>query len=318
MAKHGREQTKKGGTVWRVVFVIALIVFVCSIAALGVLGFSYLQGQMKYNDVAKDSGFDAGDIVSTELAEVKVDWDALLAVNPDTVAWLYIPNTNINYPVVRGDDNDYYLTHSFDGDAGWLANYGTVFMDYRNKPDWSDEAYFIYGHHMNDGSMFTDLVGFTDQARFDECRTLYLLTPNGNFKLRSFAMLHLEVETGSVQTNFETPADMQAYVQDKIAQSVVNPGDIPAAADIKKVFALFTCDNISIDGRYTLYAYVEETSAEGLTGNLGLEQSGGQTTGFVNDLMMGEEVEEPAGQNAEQGSAAQSEAEEQEGAKAAS
>ena len=289
MARHNREQARKGGTAWRVVFVIALVVFAGSLIALGVMAFSYMQGQMKYSDAAKESGLDTDDIPNTDLAEVKVDWDALLAENPDTVAWLYVPNTKINYPVVRGEDNEYYLTHSFDGDEGWLANYGTVFLDYRNNPDWSDASYFIYGHHMNDGSMFSDLVGLTDQKRFDECRTLYLLTPKGNFKLRSFAMLHIETEADIVQVSYQTPADMQAYVQDKINQSVVDLGTIPAAADITKTFALFTCDNISLDGRYILFAYIEETSAEGLTGNLGLDASNGQTTGFVNDLMVEEE-----------------------------
>lgn len=314
MAQHGRERAKKGGSAWRVVFVIALLVFVCSSVALGVMAYSYLQGQMKYNDVAKNSGLDTSDIAKTELAEVKVDWDALLSVNPDTVAWLYVPNTRINYPVVRGDDNDYYLTHSFEGDAGWLANYGTVFMDCKNNPDWSDQSYFIYGHHMNDGSMFADLVGLTDQARFDECRTLYLLTPNGNFKLRSFAMLHTEVEENLVQMNFATPAEMEAYVQDKIDQSEVSPGDIPAAADITKTFALFTCDNISVDGRYILYAYIAESSAAGLTGNLGLEQSGGQTSGFDNDLMMSEGAQEAAGQDADRQTESRVEDEAEEGA----
>lgn len=290
MAQHSNGQVKKGGGVWRVVFVIALIVFLVSVISLGVMAFSYLQGQMKYNDTAKDSGLDTDDIASAELAEVSVDWDALLAVNSDTVAWLYVPNTNINYPVVRGDDNEYYLTHSFDGDEGWLANYGSIFLDYQNKPDWSDQSNFIYGHHMNDGSMFTDLVNMTDQKRFDECRTLYLLTPQGNFKLRSFAMLHLEVDEDIVQMNFATPEDMKAYVQDKIDKSVVNPGNIPAVADITKTFALFTCDNVSLDGRYILYAYVEETSAEGLSGNLGLQQSDGKTIGFANDLMMEDEA----------------------------
>lgn len=295
MARHNSEQARKGGTAWRVVFVIALVVFVGSLTALGVMAYSYMQGQMKYNDAARESGLDTDDIPNADLAEVKVDWDALLAENPDTVAWLYVPNTKINYPVVRGEDNEYYLTHSFDGDEGWLANYGTVFLDYRNNPDWSDASYFIYGHHMNDGSMFSDLVGLTDQKRFDECRTLYLLTPKGNFKLRSFAMLHMETEADIVQVSYQTPADMQAYVQDKINQSVVDPGTIPAAADITKTFALFTCDNISLDGRYILFAYIEETSAEGLTGNLGLEASNGQTTGFVNDLMVEEEPQkEPA------------------------
>ena len=286
MAQHGNMQQKNNAGVWRVVFVVALIVLVAALAGLGVMAYSYMQGQMKYNDVAKESGFDADDVERGQLAEASVDWDALLKTNADTVAWLYIPNTSINYPVVRGEDNDFYLTHGFDGDAGWLANYGTVFMDYRNNPDWSDQLYFTYGHHMNDGSMFSDLAGFTDQARFDECRTVYLLSPGGNFKLRSFAMLHIDADETIVQQNFESTDDMTAYIQDKIDKSAVDPGTIPAASDIKKAFGFSTCDNLSTDGRYVLYAYVDETSAEGLTGMLGLEVSDGQTTGFVNDLMV--------------------------------
>lgn len=285
MTRYDAEKKRKGGRGWRAVFVIALIVLIASLATLGVIAFSYLQGQWKYGKVADDAGFDPND-ATTSISEVSVDWEALLEVNGDTVAWLYVPNTSINYPVVRAEDNDYYLTHDFDGSQGWLANYGAIFMDYRNKPDWSDQSYFIYGHHMNDGSMFSDVAGMTDQARFDECRTLYLLTPTGNFKLRTFAMLHVSADDKIVQTGFESAEDMAEYVQDKIDQSVVDPGSIPDAAKIEKTVALATCDNLYTDGRYILYAYVEETTAEGLTGVLGISTEDGQANGFVNDLMM--------------------------------
>lgn len=282
-----RQKRSRNG--WRIVFIVALIVLIVSVISLGVVGFSYLQGQMKYSAAAAKAGFDANDITEEHLDEVKVDWDALLAVNSDTVAWVYMPNTNINYPVVQAEDNDYYLTHDFDGDQGWLANYGSVFMDYRNNPAWTDQSYFMYGHHMNDGSMFADLAGLTDQARFDECRVIYLLTPTGNFKLRTFAMLHVAADDAIVQTNFATAADMTAYVQDKIDRSVVDPGQIPAASGMKKIFALATCDNLYSDGRYILYAYVEKTSAEGLTGDLGIDAPDGEANGFVNDLTLEEE-----------------------------
>lgn len=275
---------KKNGGVWRAVFVIALIVFLASVVALGVIAYSYFQGQAKYNETAQKAGLDASDVSAAPLAELNVDWKALLEANPDTVAWVLMPNTSINYPVVRGADNEYYLTHDFDGEAGWLANYGAVFMDYRNNPNWSDQQYFIYGHHMNDGSMFADLAGLTDQARFDECRTVYMLSPHGNFKLRTFAMVHDSADAAIVQTSFANPADMAAYIQDKIDQSVVNPGEIPAASAIKQAFAFATCDNMYADGRYILYAYVEQTTAEGLTGDLGIETQEGETNGFVNDL----------------------------------
>ena len=282
MADHGE---RKRSSAWRVVFVVALLVLIGSLVALGLIWFSYWQGQSKYRDIANESGLDADDVEGGNLAELSVDWDSLLASNADTVAWVYVPNTDINYPVVQAGDNDYYLTHDFDGEAGWLANYGSVFMDYRNNPDWSDSVYFVYGHHMNDGSMFTDLAGLVDQARFDECRTVYLLTPHGNFKLRTFAMLHVPADDEVVQQNFSSAQDMAAYVQDKIDRSVVVAGGIPDAGDITKAFAFATCDNQYTDGRYILYAYVDLTTAEGLTGELGVSTADGEA-GFVNDLMM--------------------------------
>ena len=258
---------------WTVVLVVAVIVFVCAIGALIAIGLSYFQGQQKYQELEQYAS-----VASTEDAEVPeekplasltVDWASLLERNPDTVAWLFVPNTAINYPVVQGEDNEYYLTHDFNGDKGWIANYGAIFMDSSNKPNWSDDAYFIYGHHMNDGSMFADLAGMLDQARFDECRTAYVLSPTGNFRLRTFAVIHCAADDAIVQPRFGSRAEMTAYVQDKIDRSVVKCDDIPAADKMRMIFAFATCDNAS-DRRYVLYAYVEGTTTEGLKGSVGV------------------------------------------------
>ena len=284
MPAHLKSNDSRGARAWRIVFAISLVVFVAALAVLGVMAFSYFQGQVKYAEIAKSADFDPVDVEGKQLEQVTVDWSSLIEANGDTVAWLLVPNTDVNYPVVRGDDNEYYLTHDFDGEAGWLANYGAVFMDYRNNPDWSDQSYFIYGHHMNDGSMFADLAGLADQARFDECRTIYLLSPTGNFRLRTFAMLHVSADDEIVQANFSTPGDMASYVRKALESSVVDPGDVPAAGEMEKVFAFATCDNQFADGRYILFAYVDETTAEGLAGTLGMQREDGQAVGFANDL----------------------------------
>ena len=256
--KTGQRATSplSGRRVWTVVFVVAAVVLAASLAVLGALWFSYLQGQQKYEGIAESVDLAAVSEDVDDLAGVNVDWDALRAVNPDVVAWVYIPRTNVNYPVVRGKDNEYYLTHDFGGEAGWLAQYGSVFMDWRNNPDWSDAAYFLYGHHMNDGSMFTAIAEMADQARFDAGRTVYLLSPTRNFKLRTFSLVHCAADDPLVQTGFGSPEDMAAYIQDKIDRSIVNVGEIPGAVDITKSFAFATCDNVS-GGRYVLYAYIE-------------------------------------------------------------
>ena len=266
-------------------FVIAITVFLACLIAIAVIAVSYLQGQLKYRHIAENAELEQA---QGNLAQFKVDWDALLAANPDTVAWLYIPNTAINYPVVRAEDNDYYLTHDFDGVQGWLANFGTIFMDYRNNPDWSDQGYFIYGHHMNDGSMFADIAGMREQWRFDECRTVYLLSPRGNFKLRSFALVHTNADDALVQTGFSSAQEMQAYIQDKIDRSVVSGGDIASVKAMKKVFALATCDNVA-DGRYVLFAYIDETDVNDLVGTVGVGIENDEPVGLHAELAQSEQ-----------------------------
>ena len=280
---NGQKPGKRGRKgPWNVVFVIALVVFIVSVSLLGLIFLSYCQGKMKYNDIADKGDIDTA-AVDKDYRGVTIDWDALLAANPDTVGWIYVPGTAINYPVVQGGDNEYYLTHDFDGDAGWLANYGAIFLDYRNKRDWTDQAYFIYGHHMNDGSMFADVAGMSDQGRFDSCRTAYFLTPNGNFKLRTFTLVHCDADDPLVETTFASKEDMTAYLQDKMDRSIVECKDAPKASQIKKVFALATCDNYSA-GRYVLYTYVEGTSVDGLEGQIGISEGEDGSVELVDDL----------------------------------
>ena len=275
---------KKRGP-WRIVLVVAIIVLACSLGGLAFIGFSYWQGQQKYDDIARMAGLeelDAIDIAvdeAEELPALTVDWDALRAANPETVAWVYMPGTPINYPVVQTDNNDKYLTVDFDGDAGWLANYGAIFLDYRNDPDFKDKANFIYGHHMNDGSMFAELAALGNQERFDECRTVYLLTPSKNHRLRTFALVHVGAYDPIVQTEFSSTEEFREYVQQKKDYSIVYVDDAPDAEDIGRVYAFATCDEYG-GGRYVLFAYEQAADAEGLSGTLGMAEEDGQVVGF--------------------------------------
>ena len=250
---------KKGGP-WRAVFWVALVVFVLALAALGLIGFSYWQGQQTYNDIAEQGFNPPSDIEGTSLADLTVDWDALKAVNPDTVGWIYIPGTPVNYPVVHTTDNDKYLTRDFKGSEGWIATFGAIFLAAENKGDFTDANNIVYGHHLNDGSMFACIADFEDKAKFGEHRTAYLLTPQGNYRLTTVSLVHVAADDPLAQTSFADEDERVAYVQDKIDRSVVKPADIPQAADMAQTFAFATCDNLPTDGRYVLYAYVADST----------------------------------------------------------
>ena len=109
-----------------------------------------------------------------EKAPISVDFAALKAENPDIVAWLYSADTPINYPVVQSDDNNYYLRRLTDG--SYNSN-GTLFVDFRDAPDFSGFNTIIYGHRMKSKAMFGTLPGYLEQEYYEEHPVMYLLTP---------------------------------------------------------------------------------------------------------------------------------------------
>lgn len=106
---------------------------------------------------------------------VTVDFASLQAINPDIVAWLRIPGV-LEYPVVRGKDNSYYLNHTVQKTYN-IA--GSIFLDYRNERDFSDSKNIIYGHNMKDGSMFHVLRNYQDIDFFQEHTNMEVYLPDG-------------------------------------------------------------------------------------------------------------------------------------------
>lgn len=103
-----------------------------------------------------DAGPDHGlpDKPKGQSEEPGIDFESLRQINPDIVAWIKIEAAGIDYPVVQGEDNEHYLHYTFLGEAN-IA--GSIFLDYRNKADLSDDKIILYGHNMRDGSMFAAL-----------------------------------------------------------------------------------------------------------------------------------------------------------------
>ena len=109
-----------------------------------------------------------------------IDFAALKTINSDAMAWLYCPDTVIDYPVMKADDYDYYLNHLPDGTQN--AN-GALFIDYNNASDFSDQLTVIYGHHMKSGRMFGGLKGYKDQKYYEEHPSMYLYTEHQDFRI---------------------------------------------------------------------------------------------------------------------------------------
>lgn len=253
-----RKADKKRGP-WKVVFIVSIVILVISLCVLAAIGYQYWSQDRAYDDLEQYANVSDADSGNLALSDLTVDWATLKATNPDIVAWIYVPGTPINYPVVQGDDNEEYLHKAFDGSTGWLASAGTIFLDAQNANDFSDRNSALYGHHMNNGSMFASLADFVDQGTFDEHRDIYVLTPKGNYRLKTFAVVKTTGSDAIVQTSFANESSYQAYVQDKLDRSVVSQSDLTAAS-INQSMLFSTCEYTQNDGRSVLFAAVVETT----------------------------------------------------------
>ena len=119
-------------------------------------------------------------ITQIYIPDFEIDYEQLKSINKDAAAWLYSPDTVIDYPVMRANDYSYYLNHLSDGTVN--AN-GSLFIDYNNAADFSGELTVIYGHHMKSGRMFGSLVGYKEQSYYDEHPHMYLYTEQGNYRI---------------------------------------------------------------------------------------------------------------------------------------
>ena len=108
-----------------------------------------------------------------ESPDMPIDFAALWSVNPDATAWLYCPDTVIDYPVMRAKDYDYYLRRLPDGT--YNVN-GSLFIDYNCTPDFADRLTVIYGHNMRSGQMLGSLKGYKGQAYYEKHPYMYLYT----------------------------------------------------------------------------------------------------------------------------------------------
>lgn len=103
----------------------------------------------------------------------------------DSIGWLYIPNTSINYPVMYSGDNDYYLHRAYDG--SYLYS-GSVFLDGRCGQDFSDGINILYGHNMHNGSMFADVINFTDESYFEAHSVGWLTVSDSVYRIDFFSL----------------------------------------------------------------------------------------------------------------------------------
>lgn len=183
-----------------------------------------------------------------------VDWNGLKAANPNVIAWIAIPDTGISYPVVQGQDNVYYLNHSY---TGVLNSMGSIFLDSELKPDFSEDNSIIYGHSVSDiGGMFTSLDKFNDPEFFNSHPYFWLLTPSQNYRVETYAFYQGSDESPIYTVDF---GDFRQDILKKIEKESTYVHSI--SLNDKKFITLSTCDlkyGFYSNQRYVLMGALEK------------------------------------------------------------
>lgn len=179
----------------------------------------------------------------------QVDFENLEAVNEDVIGWLTIPDTAVNYPLLQGPDNHHYLKYLIDGTRN---DSGSIFLDYRNEPDFTDTHNIVYGHHMNNGSMFGSLYLYKYAGHYEKHPYALLMTPEKNYKVEFFAgyVVNASSENSAWHMYFPTRADFDSWVADAISKSTFDSGITPEFGD--RLLTLSTCSYETQNARYVL------------------------------------------------------------------
>ena len=183
---------------------------------------------------------------------IKIDFDALKKKSKDIVAWIYCPDTPINYPVVKGKDNEQYIRHLPNGKYNYA---GSIFADFRNNIENDDSNYIIYGHNMKNDTMFGTLTEYYNQKYYDKHPIIYLLTPEKNYEIQLYSGYVAPADSYAYTIN--RPFDEAVKYMNKISHestfksnTLYTPGD--------RTVTLSTCTNVSDKERYVIVGILKK------------------------------------------------------------
>jgi len=173
---------------------------------------------------------------------------SLYEKNNDLVGWIKIDDTRIDYPIVKGKDNDFYLERDFNRQA---SRAGSIFMDYRNIGDFQDKHTIIYGHRMKNTTMFADLVRFKDSKFYESHRIIAIDTLYGRKEYELFAAYTTSTDFYFIETRFDA-LTQQDFI-DEIQKRSDHDWDV-AIDENDRILTLATCAYDYEDARFVVHA----------------------------------------------------------------
>lgn len=267
MNDNNNEQVKKGKR--NILFPILLVIFSLGLILSGYKTISIIyedrHSGASYNELREQLRVNVTDEGSIKVEKIASDSDGkpkrrqsmdikqLRESYPQIKGWILSEGTGIDYPIVQTGDNDYYLTHLYDGTTN---SNGAIFLDYRNKGLCTDDNTVIYGHHMKSNTMFHSLLEYKDQDFYKAHPTMMIYTEDGDYLVE---LICGTVEDGAyefVRFSFDDFDDMTDYV-DKLKKRSTFKSEVELLEG-DKLISLCTCTYERENARYMVLGKVTE------------------------------------------------------------
>lgn len=186
-----------------------------------------------------------------------ISLDALREINPDVLGWILIPDTKVNYPILQGEDNDFYLKHTWEGKKNSV---GSIFLEHRNTSDFTDFNTIVYGHNMNDGSMFANIKRYESMWYWERHPYIYIRTDAGVFRYEVFSSYRAELTGSAYGLSFYQQETRANFLINALEASRIDTGIEPALTD--RILTLSTCSGAGYSNRWVVHARLKMIQEE--------------------------------------------------------
>ena len=219
-----------------------------AVALLAVMVLAVLpQPERSPYEVREVPAAEEGTATGAQEAGGDIDWDALPA---SVVAWVRVPGTTVDYPIVQGrpESPDFYLTHDADGER---SAWGAPYIDAGCARGVDSPLVIVYGHHMSDGTMFAPLAQYSSRGFAEGHRTIRVFTREKAIELEVFAVDVVNASSEGKRTDFADAAALGAYLGGKLSRCEVV---LEEPADVAQAWAFVTCSYQTSNSRTVVYA----------------------------------------------------------------
>lgn len=228
-----------------VIMIIGVVLIVGAVIYIGSVLLNYQRSASEYDsieenvfanvDFSASAGEDSEELtddekaVLTAIAELKEE-------NPDVIGWIKFDNLDLSYPIMQGEDNDYYLSHTFSGESNAA---GSIFMEAANSSDFNDSHTIIYGHNMRNRSMFGSLKSYKTEDFYPGNEYITVYTPDKVYRYQIFAYYDISMYGEIYNISFVPGDEFQQIIDNMCRRSYYDTGVKPKSMD--KILTLSTC-----------------------------------------------------------------------------